>query len=346
MKRSWVVVTRRAGTVGAARDDRSAARREPGSSSGTRLTNGVKRHPRPGGAHRELARVCARIVNATTRGSRRLRLGRPRGSRCRSAVRALRRKAIRGGFLAAHGPEAPRNPTAEEWREYSRSCGMRDMGTHLCALPTGATAPAASSAWAATTPSQRRASPRRFRQMLVGHRRERARALKHGERAGQNRSPRARGRPNRARPPARRGAGGRRRRGDRVRSLTALHLRCLPDQEREPSEAPRAPLASHICYIYSRVAMTAPWRRRPEPINEEDHLWAALAGRVAAQRRDRGLSQRELADLCGTTQSAIARVERGARPPRLDTLLRIARALDCELVVELRPRTVSERKPS
>jgi transcriptional regulator with XRE-family HTH domain len=85
--------------------------------------------------------------------------------------------------------------------------------------------------------------------------------------------------------------------------------------------------------------MTAPWRRRPEPIDEEDRLWAALAARVAEQRRDRGLSQRELADLCGTTQSAIARVERGARPPRLDTLLRIAGALDCELVVELRPRT-------
>jgi transcriptional regulator with XRE-family HTH domain len=92
--------------------------------------------------------------------------------------------------------------------------------------------------------------------------------------------------------------------------------------------------------------MTAPWRRRPEPINEADHLWAALAGRVAEQRRHRGLSQRELADLCGTTQSAIARVERGARPPRLDTLLRIAGALDCELLVELRPRTVAGGKPS
>jgi transcriptional regulator with XRE-family HTH domain len=92
--------------------------------------------------------------------------------------------------------------------------------------------------------------------------------------------------------------------------------------------------------------MTVPWRRRPEPIDEEDRLWAALAARVAEQRRDRGLSQRELADLCGTTQSAIARVERGARPPRLDTLLRIAGALDCELVVELRPRTVSGRRPS
>jgi transcriptional regulator with XRE-family HTH domain len=92
--------------------------------------------------------------------------------------------------------------------------------------------------------------------------------------------------------------------------------------------------------------MTAPWRRRPEPIEEEDRLWAALAARVAEQRRDRGLSQRELADLCGTTQSAIARVERGVRPPRLDTLLRIAGALDCELAVELRPRTVTERRPS
>jgi transcriptional regulator with XRE-family HTH domain len=87
--------------------------------------------------------------------------------------------------------------------------------------------------------------------------------------------------------------------------------------------------------------MTPTWRRRPEPIDEAGRLWAALAARVAEQRRGRGLSQRELADLCGTTQSAIARVERGARPPRLDTLLRMARALDCELVVELRPRTVT-----
>ncbi len=88
--------------------------------------------------------------------------------------------------------------------------------------------------------------------------------------------------------------------------------------------------------------MTAPWRRRVEPIDEQGRFWAALAARVAEERRARGLSQRELADLCGTTQSAIARVERGARPPRLDTLLRMAGALDCELVVELRPRTVRE----
>ena len=42
--------------------------------------------------------------------------------------------------------------------------------------------------------------------------------------------------------------------------------------------------------------------------------------------------------LCGTTQSAIARLERGGRPPKLDTLMRIADALDAELLLEMRLR--------
>ena len=67
-------------------------------------------------------------------------------------------------------------------------------------------------------------------------------------------------------------------------------------------------------------------------------FFAQIADRVAERRVEKGLSQRELAERCGTTQSAIARLERGGRPPRIDTLLRIAEALDCELVVELEPR--------
>jgi transcriptional regulator with XRE-family HTH domain len=78
---------------------------------------------------------------------------------------------------------------------------------------------------------------------------------------------------------------------------------------------------------------------RLRPVDEESERWRAIADEVVAQRHARRLSQQELAELCGTTQSAIARLERGARPPRLDTLLRIANALDCELAVELRPRT-------
>ena len=80
--------------------------------------------------------------------------------------------------------------------------------------------------------------------------------------------------------------------------------------------------------------------REHHPADEAGEQWLAIAEQVAARRRERDLSQHELAQLCATTQSAIARLERGARPGRLDTLLRIANALDCELVVELRPRTL------
>ena len=83
-----------------------------------------------------------------------------------------------------------------------------------------------------------------------------------------------------------------------------------------------------------------PLERLHERIITGDRGWffAAIAGKLADRRVQMGLSQRELAELCGTTQSAIARLERGGRPPRIDTLLRIAEALDCELIVELAPR--------
>jgi predicted transcriptional regulator len=84
-----------------------------------------------------------------------------------------------------------------------------------------------------------------------------------------------------------------------------------------------------------------PLERFREKIVTADRGWffAQIADRVAARRQEKGLSQRELAELVGTTQSAIARLERGGRPPRIDTLLRIADALECELHVELVPRS-------
>jgi transcriptional regulator with XRE-family HTH domain len=72
---------------------------------------------------------------------------------------------------------------------------------------------------------------------------------------------------------------------------------------------------------------------------DQGWFFAQVADQVSEQRRARDLSQAELAELTGTTQSAIARLEAGGRPPRIDTLLRIAEALDCELIVEVRPRT-------
>jgi predicted transcriptional regulator len=84
-----------------------------------------------------------------------------------------------------------------------------------------------------------------------------------------------------------------------------------------------------------------PLERLHERIITGDRGWffANIAGKVAERRVAMNMSQRELAERTGTTQSAIARLERGGRPPRIDTLLRIAEALDCELVVDLKPHT-------
>lgn len=92
----------------------------------------------------------------------------------------------------------------------------------------------------------------------------------------------------------------------------------------------------------ARVTSRTPVERLRERLahaEEDGWFFAAIADAVAVRRNARGLSQQQLAELCGTTQSAIARLEAGGRPPRIDTLLRIARALECELSVELRPRT-------
>jgi predicted transcriptional regulator len=90
----------------------------------------------------------------------------------------------------------------------------------------------------------------------------------------------------------------------------------------------------------TRAAAKGPVERLHERIVAGDRGWffAQIAERVTERRVAKALSQRELAELCGTTQSAIARLERGGRPPRIDTLLRIAEALDCDLIVELEPR--------
>jgi ribosome-binding protein aMBF1 (putative translation factor) len=71
---------------------------------------------------------------------------------------------------------------------------------------------------------------------------------------------------------------------------------------------------------------------------EQGWFFAAIAGELSERRVQQGLSQRDLAERVGTTQSAIARLESGGRPPRIDTLLRIADALECDLHVALIPR--------
>jgi transcriptional regulator with XRE-family HTH domain len=93
-----------------------------------------------------------------------------------------------------------------------------------------------------------------------------------------------------------------------------------------------------------RQRSTERLRERLANVGGDGWLFAQIADQVVTRRRELGLSQHQLAELTGTTQSAIARLESGGRPPRIDTLLRIASALDADLVVELRPHTKARRR--
>jgi transcriptional regulator with XRE-family HTH domain len=63
---------------------------------------------------------------------------------------------------------------------------------------------------------------------------------------------------------------------------------------------------------------------------------------IREARRRAGLSQRELAERAGTTQSAIARLETGASTPSLDTVTRLVRLCGFDLEVALVERDGSD----
>jgi ribosome-binding protein aMBF1 (putative translation factor) len=75
--------------------------------------------------------------------------------------------------------------------------------------------------------------------------------------------------------------------------------------------------------------------RPHSPSRRRGHDKAGRAIRIAleirALREKKGLSQRELAERVGTTQSAIARLEAGNISPSLPTLDKIAYALGAEV---------------
>lgn len=51
------------------------------------------------------------------------------------------------------------------------------------------------------------------------------------------------------------------------------------------------------------------------------------------RRRSKGMTQKELAKASSLTQSVIARLENKKAIPQLDTLLKVASALDCDIAV-------------
>src|SRR5688572_6398333 len=67
----------------------------------------------------------------------------------------------------------------------------------------------------------------------------------------------------------------------------------------------------------------------------------ASAARLLRESRTRaGLSQRALAKRAGTAQSAIARIERGQTSPTWDTLERLLKAANYDVVAHAEPSVV------
>ena len=74
----------------------------------------------------------------------------------------------------------------------------------------------------------------------------------------------------------------------------------------------------------------------------DEQVLLDLVGALTSRRCELGLSQRAVARLMGTTQSAVSDLERAEADPRISTLQRYARALGLQLLFDAKPRAAAE----
>jgi transcriptional regulator with XRE-family HTH domain len=84
---------------------------------------------------------------------------------------------------------------------------------------------------------------------------------------------------------------------------------------------------------WADVKKATPRSRVADTAYEDEARIAAFRELVHRLRTEAGLTQVELAQRMGTTQSAIARMEGGGTRPTLDTLEKLASAVGADLVV-------------
>ncbi len=95
------------------------------------------------------------------------------------------RKTVRSLYNVYYGEDGLKNPTAEEWAAFTASCNLRDMGTHLCALPTGEHCPKGLICLGCAHAQPKKSAVPVFRRMLASHERSLMAARGHQEPAGQ-----------------------------------------------------------------------------------------------------------------------------------------------------------------
>jgi integrase len=95
------------------------------------------------------------------------------------------RASMRGLYTDIYDTDALRAPTAEEWNAFAASCSLRDMGTHVCALPTGEHCTRGLVCLGCHHAQPKKSAAPIFRRMIASHTRALTKARTHGEPAGQ-----------------------------------------------------------------------------------------------------------------------------------------------------------------
>ena len=76
---------------------------------------------------------------------------------------------------------------------------------------------------------------------------------------------------------------------------------------------------------------------------EETALIREVSERITAYREAHGLSQRKMAERMGMPQPNLARLELGLHTPTLETLARLAKAMDTTFTIEVTPQGIRLR---
>lgn len=103
---------------------------------------------------------------------------------------------------------------------------------------------------------------------------------------------------------------------------------------------PSSPVGSTAEEASARRAARSPEYRAQQADREG---FREIAWLLIKYRMDKGLSQEKLAELVGTSNSQISRIESGRHRTNLETLSRIAHALDLRMVLGFESTTPSGR---
>lgn len=124
------------------------------------------------------------------------------------------------------------------------------------------------------------------------------------------------------------------------RSATSSKTSAVLKRGNPRRAAPPSPAGAIAAAAANRRAARSPEYRAQQAEREG---FREIAWLLIKYRMDKGLSQEKLAELVGTSHSQISRIESGRHRTNLDTLSRIAHALDLRMVLGFESTTSSGR---